>query len=149
VYSDPRVIDLITERFVPARIHVKEDHDAFERVGQKYSATWTPTILIIDGDGQERHRIEGFVPADEFLAQLALGGAHTAFKRGSYLEAEQLYRDLVGRYGKSTAAPEALYWTGVAKYRATNDPQPLKATAEAFEKQYQDSIWATKASVWR
>ena len=149
MYTDPRVADFVTETFVPARVHVKEDHEAFKRLGQKYSAPWTPAILIIDNDGQERHRIEGFLPADEFLPQLALGAAHAAFKGGDYHNAERLYRDVVARYDKSTAAPEALYWAGVSKYRAKNDPQALKATAEAFNTQYQDSIWGTKASVWR
>jgi TolA-binding protein len=149
VYTDPRVADFVIESFVPARVHVKEDREAFERLGQKYSAPWTPAILIIDNEGQERHRIEGFLPADEFLPQLALGAAHASFKGGDYQNAERLYRDVVSRYGKSDAAPEALYWAGVSKYRAKNDPQALKATAEAFNTQYRDSIWGTKASVWR
>jgi TolA-binding protein len=149
VYADPRVADFVTERFVPVRVHAKENREAFERLGQKYTAPWTPTILVLDTDGQERHRIEGFLPADEFIPQLALGAAHAAFKRGDYQNAERLYRDVVKSYDKSTAAPEALYWAGVSKYRASNDPQALKATAEAFNTQYRDSIWATKGSVWR
>ena len=45
-------------------------------------------------------------------------------------------------------APEALYWAGVALYKKTNDPSALAHTAEAFTRQYRDSIWAKKASVW-
>ena len=47
------------------------------------------------------------------------------------------------------AAPEALYWAGVARYKATGDAASLKDTARAFTQQYQDSTWAKKASVWR
>jgi TolA-binding protein len=46
------------------------------------------------------------------------------------------------------AAAEAMYWAGVARYKATNDASALKATADAFKKRYQDSIWAKKASIW-
>jgi len=50
---------------------------------------------------------------------------------------------------RTDAAPEAQYWAGVAKYKATGDPAALKETGRAFSKQYQDSTWAKKASVWQ
>jgi len=52
------------------------------------------------------------------------------------------------RYPATDAAPEAQYWTGVSRYRATNDAQALKDTAHAFGARYQESTWAKKASVW-
>jgi TolA-binding protein len=149
VYTDPRVKEFVSERFVPVRVHVRENRDEFQRLGARYSAQWTPAILIIDPDGQERHRIEGFLPAEDFLSQLALGTAHAAFKRNAYDQADRLFREVVEKYPKTDAAPEALYWAGVSKYRATNDPGALKATAQSFAERYSDSTWATKASVWK
>lgn len=148
MYPDPKVIDFITRQFVPVRVHVKENAAEFKRLGAQYSAQWTPTTLLVDGSGTERHRIEGFLPADDFLSQLALGLAKAAFARNDYAAAERLYRDVLERYPGTDAAPEAQYWTGVSKYRATNDPAALKATGDAFRQQYQDSTWAKKASVW-
>ena len=49
---------------------------------------------------------------------------------------------------KSDAAPEALYWAGVSKYKASHDPVALKETAKAFSTRYKDSSWAKKASIW-
>lgn len=46
-------------------------------------------------------------------------------------------------------APEALYWAGVSRYKATNDAAALAGTADAFARRYQDSVWAKKASVWK
>ena len=46
------------------------------------------------------------------------------------------------------AAPEALYWAGVARYKATGDAAALAETAAEFANRYQDSAWAKKASVW-
>ena len=149
MYPDPRVREIIARQFVPVRVHVKENAEAFRDLGDRYDAQWTPTILILDDSGTERHRIEGFLPADEFLAQLALGVAKAAFARKDYPAAERLYRDVLDRFPDSEPAPEAQYWAGVAKYRATNDPSALKATADAFSARYQSSTWATKASVWR
>lgn len=149
MYTNPKVQSFVNEVFVPVRIHVRENADEWKRLGAKYGVQWTPTILIVDGDGEERYRIEGFLPVEEFLGQLALGRAHAAFRRQEYTEAEPLFRKVVDEYSQSEAAPEALYWAGVSKYRASNDPGALKATAEAFNTQYSDSLWAKKAAVWK
>lgn len=148
MYSDPRVAEFIGGRFVPVRLHVKDQRDEFKRLGERYTATWTPTVLVVDDEGQERHRIEGFLPADDFLGQLALGAAHAAFRRADYASAEPLFRSVVERFPQTDAAPEALYWAGVSKYRASNDAAALKDTARAFDERYRSSSWAKKASVW-
>jgi hypothetical protein len=149
VYPNTRVADFINEHFVPVRFHVKDQHDDFQRVGGKYGAQWTPTVLMVDANGEERHRIEGFLPVDDFLSQLMLGTARAAFDQKDYAAAEQRYRRVVEEFPETEAAPEALYWAGVSNYRATNDPSALKATAAAFAERYQSSSWAKKASVWR
>ena len=149
MYSDSRVIDLVTRHFVPVRVHAVQNRDTFARLGERFNAQWTPTILIVDAAGNERHRIEGFLPADDFLSQLALGVAKAAFARKDYASAERLYREVVDRHGKTDAAPEAQYWAGVSRYRATNDPSALKDTAKAFADRYNESTWATKASIWK
>ncbi len=148
MYSDPKVIDFITRHFVPVRVHVKDNGADFKRLGERFNAQWTPTTLVVDGSGTERYRIEGFLPVQDFLSQLALGMARAAFARNDYANAERLYREVVDRFPDSEAAPEAQYWTGVSKYRATNDPSALEATRDAFRQRYQNSAWAKKASVW-
>jgi tetratricopeptide (TPR) repeat protein len=148
VYTDPAVIQFIDDHFVPVRVHVRDQADEFKRLGEKYNAQWTPTVLVIDSKGEERHRIEGFLPARDFLAQLALGLGHSAFARGDFAEAERWFREVVERYPDSDAAPEALYWAGVARYKATGDAAALRETAQQFQQRYQRTSWATKASVW-
>jgi hypothetical protein len=144
VYPDERVAGLIQKNFIPVKIHIKENRAGFERFG----AQWTPTIMVTDPGGTERYRFEGYLPSDEFMAQLQLGLAKVAFTKSDFGEAEQLYRDIVTRFPNSAAAPEALYWAGVSKYKGTNDAGALKDTAEAFRSRYSDSQWAKKASVW-
>jgi len=102
----------------------------------------------VDAGGTERYRLEGFLPADDFLSQLALGRAKAAFARQDYAEAERLYRDVLKGFRSTDAAPEAQYWAGVSRYRETNDAAVLKATGQAFLERYRDSTWAKKASVW-
>jgi TolA-binding protein len=149
VYPDPRVIEFVQQHFTPVRAHVRENADAFKRLGARFNAQWTPTTLIVDSDGNERHRIEGFLPADDFLAQLSLGLAHSAFARGKFKEAEPLYRAIVDQFPNGDAAPEALYWAGVSKYKASGDAAALGDTARAFSTRYTGTSWAKKASVWK
>jgi hypothetical protein len=149
VYPDERVARLIQDNFIPARVHVKDQAGDFKRLGQRYNAQWTPTLLVIDPAGTERHRVEGFLPAEDLLAQLTLGLAHSAFGRGRWDESEGWFREVVDRYPGTEAAPEALYWAGVSRYKGRNDPAALAQTGKDFTQRYQDSSWAKKASVWR
>jgi hypothetical protein len=148
VYPDPRVAQLIDGNFVPVRVHVKEQADDFKRLGGKFGAQWTPTILVLNSSGEERHRIEGFLPVDDFMAQIQLGLAKSAFARGDFADAERRFRDVVETFPSTEAAPEGLYWAGVSRYKGANDATALAQTAASFKQRYQDTSWAKKASVW-
>jgi Thioredoxin-like domain/Tetratricopeptide repeat len=129
-------------------VHVREQPEDYKKFGQRYNAQWTPTLLVIDPSGTERHRIEGFLPADDLLAQLTLGLGHSAFGRQQWDEAERRFREVVDRYPNTEAAPEALYWAGVSRYKGKGDAKALGETAREFSRRYQGSSWAKKASVW-
>ena len=148
MYPDARVAEIIGTHFVPVRVHVKEQPEQFQELGRRFNAQWTPTTLIVDHSGRENHRIEGFLPPDDFLAQLRLGLAHSKFRRGLFTEAGQQFSAVVENHPNTEAAPEALYWAGVSRYKAMNDPAALSATAEEFRTRYSETSWAKKASVW-
>jgi len=148
VYVDPDVVEFISANFLPVRVHVREQADEFKRLGGRFDAHWTPTILVIAPDGAEKHRIEGFLPKDDFLAQLMLGLGHSAFASGRFAEARRWFDQALERYPRTDAAPEAQYWSGVAVYKETGDNAALVATAERFKKRYSDTTWAKKSSVW-
>ncbi len=148
MWPDERVVRFVNANFLPARVHVKDDAEAFKRYGELYNAHWTPTVLELDPNGEEFYRVEGFLPTEDFLAQLMLGRAHMAFKQGEWAEAEKRFREIVDSLPKADAAAEALYWAGVSRYKANKDPVALKETAKAFTQRYKDSSWAKKASIW-
>ena len=146
-YGNPQVTSFIATHFVPVRVHVK-DNDTFERLSERFGVQDAPHVVILNAEGTLRHRIEGFVPAEDFLTQLILGVGHAAFAEGQFATAEERFRDVVEQHGFTAAAPEALYWAGVARYEATGSKQALKETADAFAKKYPESTWARKASAW-
>ena len=134
----------ITQTFLPVEAHIKEHPAWFHR----FDVFWTPTVLILAPEGVERYRIEGYLPRDEFRAQLELGFARVALVKKKWADAEKLYNDILRQYPETAAAPEALYWAGVSRYSASHDASSLVETAKSFKHAYQQSIWAKKASVW-
>jgi hypothetical protein len=127
---------------------VREQRDDYKRFKERYNAQWTPTILELDPDGEEQYRVEGFLPAGDLIAQLALGLGHSAFHRKDWAEAARRFDEVVEAHGDTDAAPEAAYWAGVSRYKASHDPRDLADTAEVFAHRFQDTPWAKKASIW-
>lgn len=124
--------------------HIKEHPAYFHR----FDAVWTPTVLVMDSDGVERLRIEGYLPKDEFRAHLEMGLARVAFMHKRWADAERMFAQVLERYPETKVAPEAVYWRGVSHYKRTNDHTVLGQVADEFKEKYQDSVWAQKASVW-
>ena len=148
MWPDDHIVGLIEGEFLPVRVHVRKQAEDFQRLGERYGVHWTPTTLVLDHDGSERHRVEGFLPADDLLPQLRLGLGHVAFQRGQWDDAARHFEVVVERHPRSDVAAEATYWSGVARYKATNDATALGATLQRLIDRYPDSAWAKKASVW-
>ncbi len=115
---------------------------------ERFGAKWTPTVLLLDPAGVERHRIEGFLPATDFAGQLLLGLGHAAFEAKDWKEAQRRFGEVLEKLPDSDAAPEAQYWKGVSRYKETNDASALTDTFRAFQRRYRDTPWGKKASVW-
>lgn len=143
MYTDPKVAGFVSDRFIPVRQHVKTHPEAMERWG----AQWTPTIMVVDANGKERHRIEGFLETEPFYAQLRLGLAQAAFASQNWDEAERLFEEVVTS-GDADTAPEAAYWAGVTRYKRSGDPAALGETHSRLNSQFGGSTWAKKASIW-
>jgi len=138
------VAAFINENFTPISVHIKENPAGFHR----FDSVWTPTVLILDENGKERQRIEGYLPKDEFAAQLLLGIARVAFMQKKWKDAEALYEQILSDYPQSTAAPEAVYWKAVSHYKGTNDHTVLGEVPKTLQQKYPNSVWAKKAIPW-
>ena len=129
---------------MPLEAHIKEHPKYFHR----FDAVWTPTILVMDSEGVERFRIEGYLSKDEFRAHLEMGLARISFMDKKWSDAWRRYSEIAERYPDAKVAPEAIYWKGVCRYKETNDHTVLGEVPEALKGKYADSVWALKSSVW-
>lgn len=105
---------------------------------------WTPSFVFLDADGAEHHRFIGFLPAEEFRAQVVLARAKEAFQKGRYEEARRRYADIVYRFPASDAAPESVYWTGVCDFKISKDLEKLYAACRETARRYPNHVWGKK-----
>ncbi len=129
---------------MPLRAHVKERGPLFKR----FDVVWTPTVLVLDQAGKERYRLEGYLPTDEFNAQIRLGLARVSVMNKQWPDAEKVYAEIVDKFGNTLSAAEALYWQGVCRYERTHDHHALNDLTAAFRQRYTNTLWAKKASIW-
>ncbi|HEU4480157.1 MAG TPA: hypothetical protein VFR80_16685, partial [Pyrinomonadaceae bacterium] len=87
----------------------------------RFDAVWTPTIMVMESEGVERFRIEGYLSKGEFRAHLEMGLACVAFMNKHWADAGRKYAEIAERYPDTKIAPEAVYWKGVCRYKETND----------------------------
>lgn len=143
-YSEPRVIEYVTDQFVPWRV----DFQVETRLIRLYDVSMTPTVIIADGKGKEHYRSVGFLPPRRFLGQLAIGLAWVAFGRRKYSNAGDLFEAVARDFPECGIAPEAIYFRGVSRDKITEDHSSRKAAAEELDQRCPDSDWAVRASLW-
>jgi thioredoxin family protein len=129
VYPDDQVASLIAAHFVALRIRSDSLPDA-----RRFGVVWTPTFIVAESDGTERHRVVGYLPVPEFAAQLRLALAKVAFGRDQFGEAAHAFDVIVREHPMTFATAEARYWHGVSQYKQDKDRTYLKSTAETLAK---------------
>jgi len=141
-YPNATVVDYISKNFIPLQINVQTNSE----IVNKYRVFWTPTILVLDANGTEYYRLNGFLPPDEFIPQLEFGLGMMALEKQDYKTASAHLKSVVEKYPKSNIAPEAQYWLGVSEYKAAHNVEALLNAWRKLKKDYPNSIWAKKVS---
>lgn len=142
-YPDRKVQDFINVNFIPLRLSPNgEKADTF-------FLRWTPTLLALDSDGHEHHRVVGFLEPRQFIPALMLMKAKVFFAHARFTEVRYIFEQILKEYPKSFAAPEAVYLGAVSKYRLEKDPGVLKAAQQDITVRYPDSEWAHRMLPYR
>jgi len=143
-YPEERVGTFIQETMVPLRI--KFDTQPFST---NFNIKWTPTLIALDAEGKEHHRVVGFLPPEELIPSLLLAIAKCSFDQEQFSSALSAMERILAEYPKSDSAPEALFLRGVARYKTTHNPTPLKEAYEQLHTQYPTSEWTKRAYPYR
>lgn len=146
VLPDTNVSKQVNNDFLPLMYEVSET--APKELMERYGVQWTPTFIVADDVGNVVYRWEGYLPVEDFKAQLTMAEANAAFKKNDFDKAHKCYNAVVEKYPKSDIAPEAMYYRGVSQYKKSEDPTYLNKANQELKSTYPDSIWSKKASVW-
>jgi tetratricopeptide (TPR) repeat protein len=143
-YIDPEVIAFVNENLIPLRLPAADPE-----LGSRYKVKWTPTLLILDAEGNEQYRTLGFYPPDELIPSLLLGMGKAKFNQPDRPAACNFFSRILADYPKSSLAPEAVYLGGVSRYIETHDVGNLIGIYDRLAAEYPDSIWFTRADPYR
>lgn len=133
----------VNTRFVP----LKQLLGVHREASRRYRPFWTPTLLWLDPDGRVLNRWPGLIAAEELLAQLDLGQALVALRRGRFTEAVELLEQCVDAWPETAAAPESLYWAGNVRYVMDGDRASLDRARQRLAERYPGSP-AAKRTPW-
>jgi len=105
-------------------------------------------VLVMNADGSEQYRIEGYLPRDWFRARLEMALARVEFMKKKFADAEKIFAAVAEQHGDTSVAAEAIYWRGVCHYKATNDHTVLGEVAQELGAKYPDDEWTLKSLPW-
>jgi TolA-binding protein len=171
-WANPKIIQL-TQQYVFLRLNGEKEKDGIELV-EKFQVDGYPTVMLLNADGTEFERFEGFMSADQFLTRLntSLANPQTLgnliaqekksgddlsvrFKVGQALFRRNAFKDAQLRFqkiadqdpeNKSHLVESALLM--LALCQASQDDLPASlATVERFQKSYPESEKLPEASL--
>jgi len=141
-YPQTFVQDAINANCIP--VQYDNTAPASEAVVTRFHHVWTPDLRVLDADGAELYRWNGYLPPAEFAAQLLTAVAHARLRLHQYDEAAALFRDALRRFPTALCAPEACYFLAVTNYRKSGEGSDLLHGWHELEKTYPTSEWTVK-----
>jgi len=143
-YPNEGVSKFVELNFVPVQVQITN-----KEMTDKYSVSWTPTILVLDAEGKEHYRSVGFVPPDEFVARFTVRKVRFHLGTDEVALARAESEETVERCRHRNVLPEAIYWQGVATYKHTHDPKMLREAYDTLKEKYPQSDWAQRAEPYK
>lgn len=143
-YPDTAVISFISDNLIPLRIPADDP-----QLARRFGIRWTPSLLILDSEGNEHYRTLGFYPPEDLIPSLLLGMGKALFNRPDRPAACKCFERIITEHGNNPLAEEAVYLRGVANYIQSHDVTNLIGIYDTLAEKYPDSPWFTRAYPYR
>ena len=141
---DSKVQKLMEIEFIPLRYMVTEN----DELAKRYKIEWTSAFIVADNNGEELERWVGFLPPEDFIAQLELSEGLADFHAEKYSEADRCFEKVINEHQKAEVTPEAYYYLGVSRYKESGDASYLQKTWEIMRSNFPHNSWTKRASAW-
>lgn len=143
-YPHQAVISFVNDNLIPIRIPADDP-----QLAKRFGIRWTPTLLILDGQGNEQYRTLGFYPPDDLIPSLLLGMGKARFNQPDRPAACKCFDRIISDHPTNPLAAEAIYLRGVSNYIETHDVSHLIGIYDTLAERYPDSPWLTRADPYR
>ncbi len=143
-YPTQAVADTINEYLIPIQVNTQDDSGA--TLVERYRQVWTPDIRILDNDGYELYRWNGYLPPFEYVPQLLAGVGQAYLRKHDEPKAASVFERVIREYPTSAVAPEAEYYYAVSKYKQSHKPEDLMGNWDRLRRDHPESIWRVRQS---
>ncbi len=143
-YPDERVAKFLSLNFVPVQLQSSDS-----AMMQKFAVSWTPTLIVLDADGREHYRAVGFFTPEDMIATFLTAKGRWSLDTDQLAEARAIFEEVIACYPDHNAAAEALFFLGVARYKMSHDPKPLREAYDELKDKFPQSMWAKQAEHYR
>ena len=143
-YPTQAVADTINEDFVPVQVNTQDGTGA--AIVECYRQAWTPDLRVLDSDGFELYRWNGYLPPFEFLPQLLVGLGQAYLRKHDEPRAATTFERVIREFPTSAAAPEAEYYYAVATYKHSHEHSDLVDNWDRLRRDHPESTWRVRQS---
>jgi hypothetical protein len=138
-YPNHKVTRFIQDNVIAVRIR----HD--QPLADLFKVKWTPTLVLVDSDGKEVYRNVGFLPPDSLVPALMMGIGKLELQQGDPGKAVIHFERVASSFPESEEAPEAVYFTGVSRFKISHDIKMMREASDRLAAKYPSSSWTKKA----
>lgn len=147
-YPDRELHEFLTDHFVFLQIDVSRRDPALKELFREVKPFWAPLFRATTGGGTELRRWFGFLPPAGLMAELEIVLAHDLMLRRNDQAARERLQGALEKYSRESAAPEMMFWMGVAAFKAGDrDFDELGRIWGSLIERWPQSSWATRADV--
>jgi len=93
-YPDAATVEVIADNLIAMRVQVSSE----PVLANRFMVQYTPTVVVLDGEGVERQRTVGFLPPAEFIPSLLLGIGKSHYFNNRFKLANQALGQLLESY---------------------------------------------------
>lgn len=102
-YPDQATVQMVRDYLIAVRVQIHSE----TVLAQRFAIRYTPSVVILDEDGVERHRSVGFLTPQEFVPSMLLGIGKAYYERRRFKKAGAALGRLLSVYPQSRWVTEA------------------------------------------
>jgi|GEM_PF-1014067 len=102
-YSNSATVEFVTRHMIPLRVFMASGGS----LPQRFAIQYTPTRLVLDGEGTEHYRAVGFESTNELIPAMMFGIGKAHFDRGDCKRALPYFETIVAVYAVSKVSAQA------------------------------------------